>query len=99
MRIKPDSAEAHFNLGGILSEAPGRPSDAIAEYETALRIKPDFEEAHTNLGIILINIPGRLPEAIKHFEAAVQINPGSPATQGNLRTARQALEKSQETKH
>jgi tetratricopeptide (TPR) repeat protein len=99
LRIKPDSAEAHLNLGSILSGAPGRLSDAIAEDETALRIKPDFEEAHTNLGIILVNIPGRLPEAIKHFEAAVRINPDSPATQGNLRTARQALEKSQETQH
>jgi tetratricopeptide (TPR) repeat protein len=99
LRIKPDSAEAHFNLGGILSNASGRLPDAIAEYETALRLKPDFEEAHTNLGIILINIPGRLPEAIKHFEAAVQISPDSPTTQGNLRTARQALEKSQETQH
>jgi tetratricopeptide (TPR) repeat protein len=99
LRIKPDSAEAHFNLGGILANAPGRMPDAIAEYETALLIKPDFEEAHTNLGIILINIPGRLPEAIKHFEAAVQISPNSPTTQGNLRTARQALEKSQETQH
>ena len=42
IRIKPDYAEAHFNLGDALSKIPGRSPDAIAEYQAAIRIRPDY---------------------------------------------------------
>ena len=41
LRINPDLAEAHFNLGNALSHLPGRLPEAITEYEAALRISPD----------------------------------------------------------
>ena len=43
LRINPDLAQAHFNLGNALSQLPGRLPDALAEYEAALRITPDPE--------------------------------------------------------
>ena len=50
LRIKPDYAEAHNNLGIALVQA-GRMQEAIGHYEQALRIKPDYAEAHYNLGM------------------------------------------------
>jgi len=49
LRVKPDSAEIHNNLGGALSLEPGRLQDAIEEYRTALRLQPDNSEARDNL--------------------------------------------------
>ena len=42
LRINPDYAEAHVNLGNALSQIPGRQSEAIAEYQAAVRIRPDY---------------------------------------------------------
>ena len=44
LRINPDYAVAHYNLGVALEQA-GRMPEAIQHYEQALRIKPDFVEA------------------------------------------------------
>ena len=60
LRLKPDYAEAHNNLGHAWSQMPGRLNDAIAQYEAALRIKPDYAEAHYNLGVAWSKLPGRL---------------------------------------
>ena len=46
LRIKPDSVEAHINLGVAL-EKLSKPADAVRHYEEALRIKPDLAEAKT----------------------------------------------------
>ena len=43
LRIKPDYAQAHSNLGDALLQLPGRMPDAIAQYEAALRISRDPE--------------------------------------------------------
>jgi Flp pilus assembly protein TadD len=71
----PNAWMAHFNLGVILADIPGRLPDAIEEYEETLRIKPDHWKAHANLGNALLNIPNRLSDAIAQYEAALQINP------------------------
>jgi len=77
---------AHYNLGDALNGLPGRQSEVIAEWETALRYKPDFAEAHNNLATILSNIPGRVPEAIEHFEAALRYKPDFAEAHNNLAT-------------
>jgi tetratricopeptide (TPR) repeat protein len=46
--IKPDYADAHYNLGGALGQA-GRMQEAIGQYEQALRLKPDYAEARAKL--------------------------------------------------
>jgi tetratricopeptide (TPR) repeat protein len=48
LRINPNLAEAHYNLGGALQRA-GRLAEAIQHYEEALRLKPDFVQAQTAL--------------------------------------------------
>lgn len=71
----PGSWLAHYNLGVLFAEMPGRLPDAIAEYQAALRIRPDYAEAHVNLGNSLSQMPGRQPEAIAEYRAALQIKP------------------------
>jgi len=71
----PGSWLAHYNLGVLFAEMPGRLPDAIAEYQAALRIKPDYAEAHVNLGNTLSQTPGREPDAIAEYQAALRINP------------------------
>ena len=52
LRINPDIAKVHFDLGVAYGEQ-GRTDEAIREYQAALRINPDYAEAHYNLGVIL----------------------------------------------
>jgi tetratricopeptide (TPR) repeat protein len=84
LRIDPNYAEAHNNLGEALANIPGRLPDAISHYEAALRLKPDLAEAHNNLGNALSQIPGRLPDAIAEFETALRIEPNSAEAYNNL---------------
>jgi Flp pilus assembly protein TadD len=48
LRIKPDYAEVHYDLGSAL-EQTGRLREAIGHYQQALRIKPDLTAARTAL--------------------------------------------------
>ena len=86
LKINPDYAEAHYNLGIALYKA-GQISDAIAQYEEALRIKPDYAEAHHNLGLVFSQDPGRLPDAIAEYQAALRIRPDDANTHNSLGTA------------
>lgn len=52
IRLKPDDAEAHYNLGVAL-RARADLDGAITEYREAIRLKPDDAETHYNLGIAL----------------------------------------------
>jgi tetratricopeptide (TPR) repeat protein len=84
LRIDPNYAEAHNNLGGVLAMIPGRLPDAIPEYEAAVRIKPNLAEAHFNLGDALATIPVRLPDAISEYEAALRIRPDYVEAHSNV---------------
>ena len=53
IRLKPDLASTHYNLGITLS-AEGKNEEAISHYKMAIKIKPDFAEAYGNLGIALV---------------------------------------------
>jgi tetratricopeptide (TPR) repeat protein len=83
----PDSCLAHNNLGTVLFLMPGRLTDAIAEFETALRIQPDNPEAHENLGNAFSELPGRLPDAIAEYHAALRNRPGFADAHDNLGNA------------
>ena len=48
LRIDPDLAEVHYNLGNALAQT-GRVSEAIVQYEQALRIKTDYTQAQNAL--------------------------------------------------
>ena len=73
LRLKPDYAEAHNNLGNALGSI-GRSPEAIAHFEEALRLKPGYAEAHNDLGIALSSV-GRIAEAIEQYEEALRLKP------------------------
>ena len=60
LRIKPDSAVAHYHLGNSFHTL-GRMEEAIAEYRTSLAINPDSAETRYELAYALAQIPGRVP--------------------------------------
>ena len=49
IRLKPDRAEAYYNLGVTYGDL-GRRHEEIAAYQQAIRLKPDYAAAHNNLG-------------------------------------------------
>ena len=73
LKIKPDYAEAHNNLGNALA-GRGQVDEAIAHYQKALELKPDYAEAHNNLGTALAG-RGQIDEAIAHYQKALESSP------------------------
>jgi tetratricopeptide (TPR) repeat protein len=67
--IKPDYAEAHFNLGVILNVL-GQDVDAVESYKKAIAITPNYPDAHNNLGTALHDL-GNLEASIESLEWAV----------------------------
>ena len=52
LSIKPNFAEAYYNMGNVLKEQ-GKLEEAIEATPKPLSIKPDFAEAYNNKGIAL----------------------------------------------
>jgi len=73
LTIKPDYAEAHYNLAGTLQEL-GQLNAAVKSYEKSLAIKPDYAEAHNNLGNVLKDLE-QLDAAVKSYKNAIAIKP------------------------
>ena len=82
IEIKPDIAEAHYNLGIILSDL-GKSQDAELSYRKAIEIKPDYPEAHYNLGVLLNDL-GKLQDAELSYRKAIEIKPDYPEAHYNL---------------
>jgi len=75
LRIKPDSALAHFHLGNTFHKM-GRLAEAIAEYQASLSIDPGVPEVHYELAYALAQVPGRVPEAIAECQKMLLLKPG-----------------------
>jgi tetratricopeptide (TPR) repeat protein len=75
LRMKPDSALAHFHLGNTFHKM-GRLPEAIAEYQASLSIDPGVPEVHYELAYALAQIPGRVPEAIAECRKMLLLKPG-----------------------
>jgi tetratricopeptide (TPR) repeat protein len=75
LRLKPDSALAHFQLGNGYHKI-GRLAEAIAEYRASIEIEPDVPEVHYELAYALAQIPGRLPEALAECRRMLELKPG-----------------------
>lgn len=82
LRLRPDFAEGHANLGAVL-EAQGREVDAVSAFAEAVRLKPDYPEAHYNLGAGLLAL-GRGAEAIAPLQRAVVLRPNFAVAHCNL---------------
>jgi tetratricopeptide (TPR) repeat protein len=73
IRLRPDCAEAHLNLGLVYS-LTRQYKESIGAYKQAILLKPDFARAHNALGIAY-DKSGRYQEATLSFGQAIQINP------------------------
>jgi tetratricopeptide (TPR) repeat protein len=82
IRLKPDDARAHYNLGNALV-FKGRFDDAIAAYREAIRLRPDLAEPHYNLGSALVS-EGRLDDAITAYREAIRLEPDDAEAHCNL---------------
>lgn len=71
LRLKPDYAEVHSNLGLALLNLGAPPQEALTEFETALQLKPSLWQTRANLANVLMSTPGREPEALAHYWRAV----------------------------
>jgi len=80
--LKPDYAEAHFNLGVIL-KVSGRPHLAVESYRKAIVLLPNYLGAHNNLGNALKQI-GNLEEAVISYQNAIAIKPDHAEAYNNL---------------
>lgn len=76
LRLQPDLAEAHYNLGRAYV-ALKDPSKAQTELQRALELQPNFYEAEVLLGTLLAE-EGRAEPAIRHLRAAAEIRSDSP---------------------
>ena len=76
---KPDSAEAHNNLG-ITYAQKGETGKAIEEFKLAIKYKPDLAEAHNNLGVQTIETD----KAINEFKLALKYKPDFAEAHNNL---------------
>ncbi len=82
IEIKPDFAEAHFNLGNILIDL-GKSKEAEISLRKAIDLKPDFAKAHSNLGNILKDL-GNLKDAEFSYRKAIEIKPDFAEAHSNL---------------
>ena len=82
LAIKPDYAEAYYNMGNALKEQ-GKLEEAIEAYNKALAIKPDYAEAYNNMGIALQE-QGKLEEAIEAYNKALAIKPDYAEAYNNM---------------
>jgi hypothetical protein len=91
LRLRPDYAEAHNNLGNVLQQQ-GELDEAVACHREAIRLKPNYAEAYNNLGVVLQRL-GRLEHAILEGRRALQLRPNHPSAHNNLGMALRLLGK------
>jgi protein O-mannosyl-transferase len=75
LRLNPNFAAAHTNLGKLLAEG-GRIPEATPHFEAAVRLAPGDADAHANLGNALLYL-GRVPDAHRHYLEALRLDPAN----------------------
>jgi predicted TPR repeat methyltransferase len=76
LSIKPDYAEAHYNLGSSFHKN-GQLDAAVKSFKKVVTIKPDYAEAHNNkiLSVIYLFTKGQISDAIDILEVLIKDNP------------------------
>ena len=87
--IKPDFADAHYNLGLSLQEL-NQLDAAVKSYQVTLALQNNYFKAHNNLGIIYKEF-GQMGDAVKSFEQAIDLQPDYAEAHNNLGTTLQEL--------
>lgn len=81
VRLKPDFAEGHLNLGLLLA-GQCRLDEAVESYRRTVELQPQLVLGHNNLGIALAQL-GRRAEAMAAYEQALAIDPAFPEAHVN----------------
>jgi len=82
LQIKPDSVDAHTDLG-FAYELIGNPDGALTQYEATLRINPHYGITQFHIAHLLETM-GRIPEAVSHYQEALLDNPNNDAARAAL---------------
>jgi len=82
IRLVPDFAEAHANLG-LLFDQEGMLAEAECHYLYSITLNPDLGKNHMNLGVLLAN-QKRFEEAEAAYRCALELIPDLPAVWLNL---------------
>ena len=82
IRINPDDASAHYNLGVTYYEL-GMYKEMIESCKQAIKIDPDDASVHNNLGLAYYK-SGMYKEAIESFRQAIRIDPDDAGAHFNL---------------
>jgi tetratricopeptide (TPR) repeat protein len=94
IKLKPDYAEAYYNLGHIYFNLH-RYTEAADAYKAAVKAKPAYVEAYISLGIVS-SMLSRYDEAIEALKKAVKINPKSAEAFYNLGNIYSEFDKTEE---
>ena len=89
VRIKPDYADAHNNIGIILEMHFRKFDEAIYHYQQALKIDPNNQGVHFNLGVALAK-NGQLKEAVMELQTALYLNPNHEGARRAMDMMREA---------
>src|SRR5436853_535048 len=73
LALKPDYAEAHNNLGNVLTQQD-KHDEALASFERALAINPNYAAPHSNSGMTLL-AQGRIEQAMTNLRRALALKP------------------------
>jgi tetratricopeptide (TPR) repeat protein len=71
IRLNPDDAPAHYNLGVALQQL-GQLAEAVAACRTAIRLQSDYPEAHLTLADGLADL-GQLAEAEGEYREVIRL--------------------------
>jgi len=82
MRINPNNAIAHNNLGVVFARK-GNAKEAVSQFSEAIRIDPDYAGAYYNLGKIFAN-QGKIEDAILYYRKTLHIDPNMTQALYNL---------------
>ena len=87
IKIKPDYAEAHNNMGHALN-SKGDQVGAIKSYAQAIKANPAYVAAHNNMGLVQKD-RSNFKLAIKSFNQAIKIKPDYVEAYNNMGTTLQ----------
>ncbi len=73
VRLQPNNAEAHNNLGNAYYKA-ARYAEAVEAYKAAIAIKHDYAEAHFSLGVAYLT-QGNRSAAKAEYDILKNLNP------------------------
>lgn len=82
IKIDPNDADAHYNLGIALGNQ-GKYEEAITSYLEAIKIDSNYAIAHNNIGAML-EAQGKLEEATTSYRTAIKIDPDLVIAHYNL---------------